>query len=80
MFKVNISNPISSRSQVLDGIDVLKNYAKLTGKHLCWSVFLIKLQASNLCSATLIKAELSLSKKTCFICLNESPLKMIKNA
>ena len=25
--------------------DVLKNFANFTGKHLCWSLFLIKLQA-----------------------------------
>ena len=24
---------------------VLKNFVKFTGKHLCWSLFLIKLQA-----------------------------------
>ena len=29
-------------------IDVLKNFASLTGKHLCWSLFLIKLQAKFL--------------------------------
>ena len=27
---------------------VLKNFGKLTGKQLCWSLFLIKLQASDL--------------------------------
>ena len=26
-------------------IDVLQNFAKFTGKHLCWSHFLINLQA-----------------------------------
>ena len=26
-------------------IDVLKNFPNFTGKHLCWSLFLIKLQA-----------------------------------
>ena len=26
---------------------VLKNLSKFTGKHLCWSLFLIKLQASG---------------------------------
>ena len=29
-------------------IDVLKNFAKFTDKHLCWSLFLIKLQAGHL--------------------------------
>ena len=28
-------------------IGVLKNFAIFSGKHLCWSVFLIKLQACN---------------------------------
>ena len=27
------------------GIDVLKNFANFTGKHLCWTLFLIKFQA-----------------------------------
>ena len=35
----------SSRSQMFFKIDVLKNFAIFTGKHLCWSLFLIKLQA-----------------------------------
>ena len=29
--------------------DVLKNFTKFTGKHLCWSLFLIKLQACGDC-------------------------------
>ena len=35
----------SSRSQMLFKIGILKNFAIFTGKHLCWSFFLIKLQA-----------------------------------
>ena len=35
----------SSRSQMLIKIGVIKNFAKFTGKHLCWDTFLIKLQA-----------------------------------
>ena len=35
----------SSLSQVFFKIDVLKNFASFTGKHQCWSLFLIKLQA-----------------------------------
>ena len=27
----------------------LKNFAKFTGKHMCWSLFLIKLQAPSNC-------------------------------
>ena len=36
-------------------IDVLKNFANFTGKHLCWSLFLIKLQVFK--TATLLKGE-----------------------
>ena len=35
----------SSRSQMFFKIGVLRNFAMFTGKHLCWSLFLIKLQA-----------------------------------
>ena len=34
----------SSRSQMFLKIDVLRNFASFTRKHLCWSLFLIKLQ------------------------------------
>ena len=34
----------STRLQVFSKIDVLKNFANFTRKHLCWSFFLIKLQ------------------------------------
>ena len=34
----------SSRSQILFKTGVLKNFANFTGKHMCWSLFLIKLQ------------------------------------
>ena len=34
-----------SRLQMSFKIGVLKNFAKFTGKHLCWSLFLINLQA-----------------------------------
>ena len=33
--------------QIFFKIDVLKNFAIFRGKHQCWSVFLIKFQASN---------------------------------
>ena len=36
-----------SPSQMLFKIDVLKNVVNFTGKHLCWSLFLIKLQGCN---------------------------------
>ena len=35
----------SSRSQMSFKIDVFKNFAIFTGKHLCWSFFVIKLPA-----------------------------------
>ena len=36
----------SNRSQMFFKIGVLKNFAKFTGKHLCWSWFLIKLHVN----------------------------------
>ena len=41
----SISGSRSSRLQMIYEIDVLKDFAVLTGKHLCWSLFLITLQA-----------------------------------
>ena len=38
----------STRSQLFLKIDVLSNFASFTRKHLCWSIFLIKLQAKFL--------------------------------
>ena len=38
----------SSCSQIFLKIGVLKKFAIFTGKHLCWSLFSIKLQACNL--------------------------------
>ena len=35
----------NSRSQMFFRVGVYKNFANFTGKHLCWSLFLIKLQA-----------------------------------
>ena len=35
----------SSRSQIIFEINSFKNFAKFTGKHLFWGLFLIKLQA-----------------------------------
>ena len=40
-----LCNVKSSRSQMFFKTDVLKNFAIFTEKHLCWSLFLIKLQA-----------------------------------
>ena len=44
----SFSDPLkcrSSRSQMFFKIGALKNFANFKGKHLCWSLFLIKLQA-----------------------------------
>ena len=40
----------SSRSQMFLKIVVLENFAIFTGKHLCWSLFLIKLTPTQLFS------------------------------
>ena len=45
----------SSRSQMFFKIGVLKNFANFTAKHLCWSIFFIKLQAWR--AATLLKRD-----------------------
>ena len=45
----------SSRSQIFFKIGVLKNFAIFIGKHMCWSLFLIKLQALK--PATLLKRD-----------------------
>ena len=45
----------SSPSQIFFKIDVLKNFTSFTGKHLCWSLLLIKLQ--TLRPATLLKRD-----------------------
>ena len=43
----------TSRSQMLFTISVLKNFAIFTEKHMCWNLFLIKLQSSR--PATLLR-------------------------
>ena len=45
----------SSRSQMFFKTGVLKNFGIFTGKHLCWSLFLIKLLAWS--PATVLKRE-----------------------
>ena len=47
----------SSRSPIFFKAHILKNLASSTGKHLCWSLFLIKLLALK--PATLIKRDSS---------------------
>ena len=45
----------SSRSQIIFEINSFKNFAKFTGKHLFWGLFLIKLQAFR--PATFLKRD-----------------------
>ena len=47
-----------SRSQMFFKLGVLKNFAKVTRKHLCWSVFFNKVAVAGLRLATLIKKAL----------------------
>ena len=56
-------NPIpyrSSRPEVFCEKFVLKNLAKFTGKHLCWSLFFNKV--AGLMSATLLKRDSNTSE------------------
>ena len=46
---------MSSRWQMFFNIGVLKNIPIFTGKHLCWSLFLIKLQAWRIYSCEYFK-------------------------
>ena len=52
---IEAGNFRSSRSLMFFKIYVLENFANLTGKHLCWSFFLIKMQVSR--PATLLKRD-----------------------
>ena len=49
----------SSSSHMFHKIGILKNFANFTGKHLCWSLFLIKLL--TLRPATLLKNDFNTS-------------------
>ena len=42
---ISVENVRSNHLQLIFKIDVLKNFVISTGKHLCWSLFLIKLKA-----------------------------------
>ena len=55
----NIFNFFCSGSQIINHVDVLKNYVKLTKKQYCLGLFLIKLQASYFHPATFIKKKIS---------------------
>ena len=54
----------SSRPEGFCKRSVLKNFAKLTGKHLCWSLFLTTLQAKP---ATLLKRDSDFRKTGVFL-------------
>ena len=56
----------SSRPEVFCKKGVLRNFAKFTGKHLCWSFFLIKLQVW--CLATLLIKRLWQKVFSCQFC------------
>ena len=45
VFLLQMSTSRRNRLQMFFKISVLKSFANFTGKHLCWSLFLIKLQA-----------------------------------
>ena len=52
----NLEQFIGNHLQMFFKIDVLKNFAKFTGKHLCWSLFFNKVADHN--HATLLKNRL----------------------
>ena len=54
----------SRNSEALKKIGLLKNFTKFTGKHLCWNLFLNKVQAWS--TATLLKQKL---RHRCFMWL-----------
>ena len=75
---MNTSNTLiedrSSRSQMFFKIDVLKNFENFTGKHQCWSFFLIKLQAFSLkkrlketTTRVFFREICEILKNTCFV-------------
>ena len=51
-------------SQLFFKIDVLKNFANFTGKHLCWSFFWINLKAGPKAASNFIKNRL---RHRCFL-------------
>ena len=55
----------TGRPEVLCKKIVFKNFAIFTGKHLCWSLFLIKLQTSGL---QLYQKEIPTQVFSCEIC------------
>ena len=63
----NTSRGRSSRLQMIFKVDVLKYFAIFTGKYLCWSLFLITLQASGLKVCNFIRKRLT---HRCFLVVN----------
>ena len=58
-----------SLSHMIFKIGVLKNYAKFTGKHLCWSLFWIKLRSWR--PSTLLNRDSNTSAfLSCFVVIN----------
>ena len=60
----------SNRAQMLFKIGVFRNFAKFTGKRLCWSLFLIKLHVRR--GLLLVKLQAS----TCNFAKSNSPSKL----
>ena len=48
MSKLNACKKQNQPLQMFYKLDILKSFANFTGKHLCWSLFLIKLKTRNL--------------------------------
>ena len=62
----------SSRSQIFFQIGVLKNFAKVKGKNLRWSLFLIKLQPQKSWKpANFLKRDSKTSEQVCRTPLND---------
>ena len=58
LYFITVYSDRSSCSDVFCKKGVLRNFAKFTGKHVCQGLFFIKLQASSLKPATLLKKRL----------------------
>ena len=81
----------NSRSEMFCKICVLEYFVKFTGKHLCWGIFLIKLQAFR--SAALLKSDSDtnvslwnmrnfqehLFYRTLSMAASDTPLKLVSN-
>ena len=61
-----LTQPLEQNSEAATG-DILKNFANFTGKHLCWSLFVTKLQAFR--PATPLKVD-SRTPEQLFLCID----------